>query len=136
MTKKLQDLLSEVFEDVQKVDKHKVSEGVRNYGIVGKQLYNNTDIMEIAEEKKLKIIEDCAHAIETTHKGRPVGTFGDLFDVGPTKLKRGDDYDPSRELYNRLKLFKIEPYLIKALKKLNYYLSFLKVIHQLKRFVF
>ena len=33
-----------------------------------------------------------------------VGTFGDLFDVGPTKLKRGDDYDPERELYNRLKL--------------------------------
>ena len=33
-----------------------------------------------------------------------VGTFGDLFDMGPTKLERGDDYDPSRELYNRLKL--------------------------------
>jgi len=33
-----------------------------------------------------------------------VGTFGDLFDIGPTKLERGDDYDPSRELYNRLKL--------------------------------
>jgi len=33
-----------------------------------------------------------------------VGTFGDLFDVGPTKLERGKDYDPSRELYNRLKL--------------------------------
>jgi len=33
-----------------------------------------------------------------------VGTFGDLFNTGPTKLKRGDDYDPERELYNRLKL--------------------------------
>jgi hypothetical protein len=33
-----------------------------------------------------------------------VGTFGDLFDIGPTKLERGEDYDPSRELYNRLKL--------------------------------
>ena len=33
-----------------------------------------------------------------------VGTFGDLFDAGPTKLERGDDYDPERELYNRLKL--------------------------------
>ena len=32
---KLKNLLSEVFEDVQKVDKHKVSEGVRNFGIVG-----------------------------------------------------------------------------------------------------
>ena len=27
-----------------------------------------------------------------------VGTFGDLFDIGPTKLERGDDYDPNREL--------------------------------------
>ena len=50
MTKKLQDLLSEVFEDVQKVDKHKVSEGVRNYGIVGKALYNNSNIMELANQ--------------------------------------------------------------------------------------
>ena len=33
-----------------------------------------------------------------------VGTFGDLFNAGPTKLERGDDYDPERELYNRLKL--------------------------------
>ena len=33
-----------------------------------------------------------------------VGTFGDLFDAGPTKLERGEDYDPERELYNRLKL--------------------------------
>jgi hypothetical protein len=33
-----------------------------------------------------------------------VGTFGDLFDIGPTKLERGDDYDPNRELVNRLKL--------------------------------
>ena len=50
MTKKLKDLLSEVFEDVQKVDKHKVSEGVRNFSIVGKSLYNNSNIMEVAEQ--------------------------------------------------------------------------------------
>ena len=42
---KLKDLLSEVFEDVQKVDKYKVSEGVRNYGIVGQSLYNNNNII-------------------------------------------------------------------------------------------
>ena len=47
---KLKDLLSEVFEDVQKVDKHKVSEGVRNFSIVGKSLYNNSNIMEVAEQ--------------------------------------------------------------------------------------
>ena len=56
---KLKDLLSEVFEDVQKVDKHKVSEGVRNFGIVGKSLYNNSNIMEIAEQ--LSGIAEQAH---------------------------------------------------------------------------
>ena len=57
--KKLKDLLGEVFEDVQKVDKHKVIEGVRNYGIVGKQLYNNNNIMEVA--KQLSEIAESAH---------------------------------------------------------------------------
>ena len=33
-----------------------------------------------------------------------VGTFGDLFGGGPTAMDRGDDYDPERELFNRLKL--------------------------------
>ena len=47
---KLKDLLSEVFEETQKVDKYKVSEGVRNFGIVGKSLYNNSNIMEVAEQ--------------------------------------------------------------------------------------
>ncbi|MFC1753138.1 DegT/DnrJ/EryC1/StrS family aminotransferase [Thermoproteota archaeon] len=35
-------------------------------------------IMSIAKEYNLKVIEDCAHAIETTYKGRPVGTIGDF----------------------------------------------------------
>ena len=56
---KLKDLLSEVFEDVQKVDKHKVSEGVRNFSIVGKSLYNNSNIMEVAEQ--LAEIAESAH---------------------------------------------------------------------------
>ena len=33
-----------------------------------------------------------------------VGSFGDLFGGGPTELERGNDYDPKRDLYNRLKL--------------------------------
>jgi hypothetical protein len=33
-----------------------------------------------------------------------LGTFGDLFGGGPTAMDRGDDYDPERELFNRLKL--------------------------------
>ncbi len=39
---------------------------------------NMDDLMAIAQQYDLKVIEDCAHAIETTYKGRPVGTFGDF----------------------------------------------------------
>ncbi|WP_338669017.1 DegT/DnrJ/EryC1/StrS family aminotransferase [Pseudodesulfovibrio methanolicus] len=35
-------------------------------------------IMAIAHEHGLKVVEDCAHAIETTYKGRHAGTFGDF----------------------------------------------------------
>ena len=56
---KLKNILSEVFEDVQKVDKHSVIEGVRNYSIVGKSLYNNRNIMEVA--KQLAEIAESAH---------------------------------------------------------------------------
>lgn len=35
-------------------------------------------IMNIAERHSLKVIEDCAHAIETEWEGQPVGTFGDF----------------------------------------------------------
>lgn len=34
-------------------------------------------IMEIAREHSLKVVEDCAHAIESTYHGRKTGTFGD-----------------------------------------------------------
>ncbi len=34
-------------------------------------------VMAVARKYGLKVIEDCAHAIETTYKGKPVGTFGD-----------------------------------------------------------
>ena len=56
---KLKDLLREAFENTNKVDKHQVIEGVRNYGIVGKSLYNNTNIMEVA--KQLGDIAESAH---------------------------------------------------------------------------
>lgn len=39
---------------------------------------NMTKIMQIAERHGLKVIEDCAHAIETEWDGKPVGTFGDF----------------------------------------------------------
>jgi dTDP-4-amino-4,6-dideoxygalactose transaminase len=35
-------------------------------------------LMEIAQRHNLKVIEDCAHAIETEYKGRKAGTFGDF----------------------------------------------------------
>jgi len=35
-------------------------------------------IMDLAKEHDLKIIEDCAHAIETEYHGKKTGTFGDL----------------------------------------------------------
>jgi dTDP-4-amino-4,6-dideoxygalactose transaminase len=35
-------------------------------------------IMKIARKHKLKVIEDCAHAVETQYKGRKVGTIGDM----------------------------------------------------------
>ncbi len=35
-------------------------------------------IMSIAKKHKLLVIEDCAHAIETTYHGKKVGTFGDF----------------------------------------------------------
>lgn len=35
-------------------------------------------IMAIADKHGLKVIEDCAHAIETTYHGRKAGTFGDF----------------------------------------------------------
>ena len=35
-------------------------------------------LMEIAREHDLIVIEDCAHAVEATHRGLPVGTIGDV----------------------------------------------------------
>ena len=59
---KLKDLLGEVFDETPKVDKHQVIEGVRNYGIVGKSLYNNSNIMEVAKQLA-KVAEQAHHHI-------------------------------------------------------------------------
>jgi len=37
-----------------------------------------SSIMEIAQRNNLSVIEDCAHAIETTYNGQHVGTFGEF----------------------------------------------------------
>lgn len=36
------------------------------------------ELMAIAKQHDLKVIEDCAHAIETEYRGRKAGTIGDL----------------------------------------------------------
>ncbi|NJK81322.1 MAG: DegT/DnrJ/EryC1/StrS family aminotransferase [Chloroflexaceae bacterium] len=35
-------------------------------------------LCSLAEQHDLRLIEDCAHAIETEYRGRPAGTFGDF----------------------------------------------------------
>lgn len=35
-------------------------------------------IMDLASRSGLKVIEDCAHAVEAKHQGRPLGTLGDF----------------------------------------------------------
>lgn len=35
-------------------------------------------LCDLAERHDLRVVEDCAHAIETTWNGKPVGTFGDF----------------------------------------------------------
>jgi dTDP-4-amino-4,6-dideoxygalactose transaminase len=39
---------------------------------------NMDAIMDIAKKHNLKIVEDCAHAIETEYHGEKAGTFGDI----------------------------------------------------------
>jgi perosamine synthetase len=37
-----------------------------------------TAVMALARERNVRVIEDCAQAFDATHRGKPVGTFGDL----------------------------------------------------------
>jgi len=60
---KLRSLLKEVFEEHEApIDKRAVAEGVSKYGIVGKQLYSEHSIMDIAEEL-VKIAESAQNHI-------------------------------------------------------------------------
>ena len=68
-------------------------------------------IIEIAKEKKLKIIEDCAHAVETEYKGKKAGTLGDFgcFSFYSTKnLATGEGgMVLSKSIQNSLKIKKL-----------------------------
>jgi len=68
---KLKALLEDVFNERPQVNKYEVVEGVRNYGIVGKSLYGNSNIMEMA--KQLSHIAEQAY----THV---MGETNDWFD--------------------------------------------------------
>jgi len=56
---KLKKLLEGIFEDTPQINKFEVVEGVKSFGIVGKSLYNNSNIMEIA--KQVSQIAENAH---------------------------------------------------------------------------
>ena len=56
---KLKTLLEDIFEDKPQINKFEVVEGVKSFGIVGKSLYNNSNIMEIA--KQVSHIAEQAH---------------------------------------------------------------------------
>lgn len=47
-----------------------------------------TELLAVAKEHKLKLIEDCAHALGSTYNNKPLGTFGDvgIFSFGRDKV--------------------------------------------------
>ena len=51
------------------------------------QVCNIDEVLDVARDNDLKIIEDCAHAIGTFHNSKHVGTLGDTgcFSFYPTK---------------------------------------------------
>ncbi len=57
---KLTKLLEGIFEDKPQINKFEVVEGVKSFNIVGKSLYNNSNIMEIA--KQVSHIAENAHS--------------------------------------------------------------------------
>ena len=57
--KKLKDILSEAFENSPSINKRQTMENVRNFGIVGKSLYNSNNLMEVS--KQLSEIAESAH---------------------------------------------------------------------------
>ena len=57
---KLTKLLESIFEEKPQINKFEVVEGVKSFSIVGKSLYNNGNIMEIA--KRISHIAESAHS--------------------------------------------------------------------------
>ena len=68
---KLKTLLEDIFQEQPQVNKFEVVEGVKSFGIVGKSLYNNSNIMEIAKQ--------VSHIAEQAHS-HVLGETNDWFD--------------------------------------------------------
>jgi dTDP-4-amino-4,6-dideoxygalactose transaminase len=70
-------------------------------------------ILEIARRHDLRVIEDCAHAIEAHYQGRPAGLLGDLgcFSFYPTKnITTGDGgmvITHDRDLFEQVKILSL-----------------------------
>lgn len=70
-------------------------------------------ILEIARRHGLRVIEDCAHAIEANYRGRPAGLMGDAgcFSFYPTKnvatCDGGMVITGDRELHQRVKVLSL-----------------------------
>ena len=47
---KLKKIVESIFEDKPEINKHQVIESVRNYSIIGKQLYDGHNILQMAEQ--------------------------------------------------------------------------------------
>ncbi len=79
--------------DTYNIDPAKIAEAItpRTKGIIVVHLFGQParmeEIMTIARQHNLFVIEDCAQAIGATYKGQPVGTMGDVgtFSFYPTK---------------------------------------------------
>lgn len=77
-------ILADVAPDAMNIDPERVTEKItsRTRAIIPVHFAGRPcemdAIMDIAGHHNLKVIEDCAHAIETNYKGRKAGTIGDF----------------------------------------------------------
>ena len=60
------------------------------------------EIVAVAREHRLRVIEDCAHALGARYRGRPVGTLGDAAIFSFQMLKPLNAYGGGMALCQRL----------------------------------
>ncbi len=86
-------------------------------------------IMEIAKKYKLKVVEDCAHAIETEYHSKKAGTFRDLgcFSFYVTKNivtgEGGMVITDNEEYADRIKVLALHGMTKDAWKRYSYYIG-------------